>query len=65
MTGGEFSWIPSGGSSNILWQFTLKGPEGVNPLVKPFNGIYEGVETIENTPEKANWLLNGKCDSQK
>lgn len=52
MSEGEFSWIPSGGSSNIVWQFTLKGPEGVNPLVKPFNGIYEGVEIKENTTER-------------
>lgn len=53
MTGGGYSWIPPSGSSNILWQFTLKGPEGINPLVKPFNGIYEGVEIKENTTKRS------------
>lgn len=50
-------WLPEGGMSGDLWQLTLKGPDGVNPEIFPFNGIYKGVQVKEDNDKRASLMF--------
>ena len=39
ISGKEGSWLPSDGSFAALWNYSLSGPNGVNPELDPSNGI--------------------------
>jgi len=59
------SWLPEGGMPGFLWQITLKGPNGINPLLDPSNGVYEGVEIKENDKERASLVFKWKMRLSK
>lgn len=44
----NLAWLPDGGDFNHLWELTIKGPNGINPEVKPMNCRYVGTSFEEN-----------------
>ncbi len=65
MSGKNESWLPAGGSYTALWQYSLDGPNGINPQLDPTNGVYQGVLVKEDAPEQASLVFSWKMRLSK
>jgi hypothetical protein len=65
MSGKNGSWFPEGGSYAALWQYSLDGPNGINPQLDPTNGEYQGAMVKEDAPEQASLVFTWKMRLSK